>query len=104
MRINGKCINLTTLALAKAVFCFLLEPNIQEAAEHLKFEYWETFFLSTRHIDSCCRYMHGVAGCSFNGKYRHLDDYCNPEIFARILFSRIGLKDIFVTLKFATRA
>ena len=25
----------------------------------------------------------------------------NPEIFARILFSRIALKDIFVALKFA---
>ena len=28
----------------------------------------------------------------------------NPEIFARILFSRIALKGIFVMLKFATRA
>ena len=28
----------------------------------------------------------------------------NPEIFARTLFSRIALKDIFATLKFATRA
>ena len=28
----------------------------------------------------------------------------NSEIFARILFSRIALKDIFVTLKLATRA
>ena len=28
----------------------------------------------------------------------------NPEIFARILFSRIALKDIFAALKFATRA
>ena len=26
----------------------------------------------------------------------------NPETFARILFLRIALKDIFVTLKFAT--
>ena len=28
----------------------------------------------------------------------------NSEIFARILFSRIALKDIFATLKFATKA
>ena len=31
-------------------------------------------------------------------------DPVNPEIFARILFSRISIKDIFATLKFATRA
>ena len=28
----------------------------------------------------------------------------NPEIFVRILFSRIALKDVFATLKFAKRA
>ena len=37
-----------------------------------------------------------------NHKWRYI--IINSEIFARILFSRIALKDIFVTLKIATRA
>ena len=39
-------------------------------------------------------------------KLRNLSDYStvNSEIFARILFSRIALKYIFVTIKFVTRA
>ena len=36
--------------------------------------------------------------------FKYTESTVNSEIFARILFSRIALKDIFATLKFATSA
>ena len=37
--------------------------------------------------------------CVASGLAMHCSTTVNPEIFARILFSRIGLKDTFVKLR-----